>query len=104
MGPEWVASRTRYGHNGTNTLDRIGQSLSNTFNRIRGRPTQQQSDLGAAEQGRAEDNGAVQLQSMAPIGNPVDGRVSSPMAVEEPVAIVSIPPPPLDEVRPSTHR
>ncbi|KAF9123688.1 hypothetical protein BGW39_008777 [Mortierella sp. 14UC] len=104
MGPEWVASRTHYGHNGTNTLDRFGQFFTNIFNRIRGRPTLQQPDLGATERGRVDDNGAVPLQSMASVGNAVNGRASNQIAADEPVVIVSIPPPPLDEVRPSTRR
>ena len=100
MGPEWVASRTHYGHNGTNILDRVGRFFSNIFNRIRGRSTtQQQAEIDAAEQGRIGDNGAVTLQSMSPGGVTISGSSSSIATTDEPVVVVSIPPP-LDESRP----
>ncbi|KAG0274773.1 hypothetical protein BGZ95_009482 [Linnemannia exigua] len=105
MGREWVASRTQNGHNGTSALDRVGQFFTDTFNRIRGRSTQQQSELGAAEQGRIDDNGEVPLQSMTPRGSVVGEHTSNQVAVDEPIVIVSTPPPPpLDEVRPLSRR
>ncbi|KAF9131131.1 hypothetical protein BGX30_013215 [Mortierella sp. GBA39] len=104
MGPEWVASRTHYGHNGTNTLDRVGRFFSNTFNHIRGRPTtQQQPEIGAAEQGRVGDNGAVPLQSMTPGGVTIGGRSSNIATSDEPIVVVSIPPP-LGDIRPPTRQ
>lgn len=37
MGPQWVAARTRYHHNGTSTVDRVGHFFSSCFDRLRGR-------------------------------------------------------------------
>jgi len=37
MGPQWVAARTRYHHNGTSTVDRVGHFFSSSFDRLRGR-------------------------------------------------------------------
>ncbi|KAF9151593.1 hypothetical protein BG015_006449 [Linnemannia schmuckeri] len=104
LGPEWVASRTHYGHNGSNMLDRVGRFFSSTFNCIRGRPTtQQQSEINAAEQGSVDVNGVVPLQSMIPGGVTIDGRSSNTAITDEPVVVVSIPPP-LDEVRPPNRQ
>ncbi|KAG0295159.1 hypothetical protein BGZ96_012447 [Linnemannia gamsii] len=101
MGPEWVASRTHYEHNGTNTLDKIGRFFSKILNRIRGRPTtQQQSEIDAAEHGRVDNNGAVLMQSIAEGGATIGGRSSNIAATDELVVVDSIPPP-LDEVRPT---
>ncbi|KAF9104213.1 E3 ubiquitin-protein ligase rnf13 [Mortierella sp. GBA35] len=102
MGPEWVVARTHYGHNGTNTLDRVGQFFSNTVNRIRGRSIQQPSDVEATGQVRAEVNGAMPLQSMTPEGATARGLATNPVVTNEPVVIVSILPP-VDEVRPPTQ-
>ncbi|KAG9070155.1 hypothetical protein KI688_009487 [Linnemannia hyalina] len=106
MGPEWVASRTHYGHNGTNTLDRVGRFLSNTFNHIRGRPTtQQQPEIDAAEQGRVGDNGAVPLQSMTPGGVTIGGRSSNIATSDEPIVVdVDSIPSPLDQIIPPTRQ
>ncbi|KAI8603097.1 hypothetical protein EDD21DRAFT_413348 [Dissophora ornata] len=38
MGPDWIASRAMRGHNGTNTIDRIGYFLGTISDRLRGRP------------------------------------------------------------------
>ncbi|KAK3837541.1 MAG: hypothetical protein J3R72DRAFT_476816 [Linnemannia gamsii] len=103
MGQEWVASRTHYGHNGTSALDRVGQFFTDTFNRIRGRPIQQQSEL-SGEQGRLDDSGDVPLQSMTPGGSVVGSRASNQVTMDEPFVVVTIPPPPLDEVRPPSRR
>ncbi|KAF8948237.1 E3 ubiquitin-protein ligase rnf13 [Haplosporangium gracile] len=104
MGPEWVASRTHYEHNETNTLDRVGRFFSGTFNRIRGRPaTQQQSEISVAEQGSIDGNGAVPLQSIIPGGVTIGGRSSNTAITDEPVVVVSIPPP-LDAVRPPNRQ
>ncbi|KAK5822733.1 hypothetical protein F5H01DRAFT_336380 [Linnemannia elongata] len=104
MGPEWVASRTHYGHHEINALDRVGRFFSKTFNRIRGRPTtQQHSEVDVAEQGRGGDNGAVPLQSMSPGGVTISGRSSNIATTDEPIVVVSIPPP-LDEIRSPTRQ
>ncbi|KAF9126619.1 hypothetical protein BGW39_006489 [Mortierella sp. 14UC] len=38
MGPDWVASRTMRGHNGTSTTDRIGHFFDTVWDRMRLRP------------------------------------------------------------------
>ncbi|KAF9929017.1 E3 ubiquitin-protein ligase rnf13 [Linnemannia zychae] len=92
MGPEWVASRTHYGHNGTNTLDRVGLFIANVFNRIRGQPVQQQHpEMAVAMHEHVDTNRAVPLQSIITVRNTASGSTLNHATTNDSVTIVSIP-------------
>ncbi|KAF8928297.1 hypothetical protein EDD21DRAFT_204197 [Dissophora ornata] len=109
MGPEWVAARTQHHHNGTSTVDRVGNFFSGTMDRIRGRPPRPSlagtvppsssvaATSTAAMVPQVDENGEVPLQLITP-----RGVTAMPLgrqgASQESTVVISIPP--LDEIPP----
>ena len=96
MGPAWVAARMRPTEERPNALQRMGHSLTTSFNRLRGRPSSQRAEAGAAmvdmtavgsslslpttvtlsgplstEEEEVNDRSAVQLEEMTTSDHPV---------------------------------
>ncbi|GJJ75272.1 hypothetical protein EMPS_07630 [Entomortierella parvispora] len=108
MGPQWVAARTQYHHNGTSTVDRVGHFFSSSFDRLRGRtpsplaggtvdstaphhayptPPQTNSFPGGStypmEAEANDDRSAVPLQDFAPSGSRPDRPIAVSILQEE---------------------
>ncbi|KAG0376446.1 E3 ubiquitin-protein ligase rnf13 [Mortierella sp. AD032] len=81
MGPDWVASRTMRGHNGTSTTDRIGHFFDTVWDRMRLRPPrpmpgatvqstprQSYAQSAATSVVQLDEHGQVPLQMITPRG------------------------------------
>ncbi|KAI1312610.1 hypothetical protein EDD11_002919 [Mortierella claussenii] len=95
MGPEWVASRTQYNHNGTSRIDRIGNFFGKAFDCVRGRPPRpdlptvmpastSSATMADTAPPQVDEDGEVPLQLITPRGvtpvAPVEPRRSNSSA------------------------
>ncbi|KAF9115358.1 hypothetical protein BGX27_008127 [Mortierella sp. AM989] len=79
MGPDWVASRTLRGYNGSSYIDRIGHFFGTLYDRARGRPPRPSPSATISPSARAragtssppvplDEHGQVPLQLITPNG------------------------------------
>ncbi|KAF9349001.1 E3 ubiquitin-protein ligase rnf13 [Mortierella sp. AD094] len=99
MGPDWVASRTLRGHNGTSYIDRVGHFFGVIYDRARGRPARPfpSTTISASTQARAQQQAAASNQPI-----PLDEHGQVPLQLITPNG-VSIAPTTETSTRPTTE-